>query len=490
MFNIKDNDSTPGVLQYNLERNRLYLYEREVHVDDSIEIYVFDAWIPGKVVVDNGEWYLLTADQVSVRLHSGLHARLCPLPSSSATSTSASYPNQAVQASPRVLLVDDDAFLLEALPHAIDLRLPQAQVDVANSAQDALRLIEIHRYDAIVSDIKMPGMDGLQLLEKIRAIQAETPTLLITGHGEQDLAIQALRGGAYDYIQKPIDREHFFVALLRAIQTCQLRRQVADQQRVLELHARSLERVVQQRTQELVEAHAAKDKVISLVSHELGGPIAHLKDVTYLLQRKLTGHGGYSDAVGADAAEIVAQSFVDIEDSLDRSKALIQELDNITRIETQLFIPHRKHCDLVALCQHILDDLFAPTEEHIGWQCAYGPINVDVDSEQIGQVLRSLLTHVASQASLEVPPTITLQKTSQEAIITLRDLGAYTHLGVDFYVARKILEFHNGHLEIQSFPGNRQTVFISLPLLEKEDGKEAPIPFPRTHAVGTIRPHP
>jgi DNA-binding NtrC family response regulator len=54
----------------------------------------------------------------------------------------------------------------------------------------------------------MPGMDGLVLLNKIKELRPETPTILITGHGEHELAINALRGGAYDYIQKPIDREY------------------------------------------------------------------------------------------------------------------------------------------------------------------------------------------------------------------------------------------------------------------------------------------
>src|SRR6185312_9331024 len=68
-------------------------------------------------------------------------------------------------------------------------------------------------YDAIVSDIKMPGMDGLALLQEIRELRPTTPTLMITGHGERDLAVQALRGGAYDFVQKPIDRDYFVAVL-------------------------------------------------------------------------------------------------------------------------------------------------------------------------------------------------------------------------------------------------------------------------------------
>src|ERR1700731_3764149 len=161
---------------------------------------------------------------------------------------------------PYILIVDDDTALLEALPQALSLRLTAVEVDTSDSALNALDLIAEHDYDAIVSDIKMPGMDGLALLAKIQELRPDTPTLLITGHGEHNLAIQALRGGAYDYIQKPIDRDDFVASLHRAIQARQLRRQVKDLLLALELHALSLERLVQQRTRELIKANDTKDK--------------------------------------------------------------------------------------------------------------------------------------------------------------------------------------------------------------------------------------
>src|SRR6266567_4813688 len=145
---------------------------------------------------------------------------------------------------PYLLIVDDDLALLEALPQTLYLRLTAVQVDTADSALDALRQVQEHDYDAIVSDIKMPGMDGLVLLAKIQKLRPETPTLLITGHGEHDLAVQALRGGAYDFIQKPIDRDYMVASLHRAIQTRQMRRGLAEQQRALEQYARSLEETV------------------------------------------------------------------------------------------------------------------------------------------------------------------------------------------------------------------------------------------------------
>ena len=152
---------------------------------------------------------------------------------------------------PRVLVVDDDPALLEALPETICLRMPGVAVETCSSAAPALAQIGAVDYDAIVSDIKMPGMDGLALLSHIRAVRPDTPVLLITGHGEHDLAIRSLRAGAYDYVQKPIDREYFTASLGRAVQVRQLRRQIADQQQALARHAGRLEETVHERTTEL-----------------------------------------------------------------------------------------------------------------------------------------------------------------------------------------------------------------------------------------------
>jgi signal transduction histidine kinase len=143
----------------------------------------------------------------------------------------------------RILIVDDDEALLEALPEALRLRMNGIAVDTAATAFDALERIRDVDYDAIVSDIKMPGMDGLELLTEIKQLRPGTPTLLITGHGEHDLAVRALRGGAYDFVQKPIDRDYFFASLERAIRMRRLDRRVEEQRVELEQHARVLQHV-------------------------------------------------------------------------------------------------------------------------------------------------------------------------------------------------------------------------------------------------------
>jgi two-component system nitrogen regulation response regulator GlnG len=158
------------------------------------------------------------------------------------------------------MIVDDDLDLLQALPEALRLRMSGLTVDTAESAAVALDRIAVHDYDAIVTDIKMPGMDGLALLGEIRKHRPETPTLMITGYTENDLVVHALRGGAYDFIRKPIDRDYFVASLHRAIQKRELNRRVKGQQLMVERRLNELEAIVEERTRKLRETNQATDR--------------------------------------------------------------------------------------------------------------------------------------------------------------------------------------------------------------------------------------
>src|SRR5205807_8501974 len=180
-----------------------------------------------------------------------------------------------------VLIVDDDPALLQALPEALRLRMDGVTVDVADSAAAALERIAARDYDVIVTDIKMPGMDGLALMAEIRGRQPDTPTIMITGHGEHALAILALRGGAYDFIQKPIDRDYLVASVSRAIQMSELSRGGREQQLTLERRANELERTVEERTRELREA----TRVIESPLKWLMGPSQQMQKVVQQIRQ-------------------------------------------------------------------------------------------------------------------------------------------------------------------------------------------------------------
>ncbi len=133
----------------------------------------------------------------------------------------------------KVIIVDDEEDVREA--YAQTLALEGMEVFDFCNAGEALELITPEWPGIVVSDIRMARMDGLELLERIRDIDAELPVLLITAHGDVSMAVNAMRDGAYDFMEKPPDPLHMLEVISRALK---LRRLVLENRRLrLELDA-------------------------------------------------------------------------------------------------------------------------------------------------------------------------------------------------------------------------------------------------------------
>ena len=123
----------------------------------------------------------------------------------------------------QVLLIDDDPHLRQALSQTLDLA--GLKVSSLADAHGVAARIERDWPGVVVSDIRMPGIDGLQLLQQLQEQDPELPVLLITGHGDVPLAVQAMRAGAYDFLEKPFASDDLLDSVRRALA---LRRLVLD----------------------------------------------------------------------------------------------------------------------------------------------------------------------------------------------------------------------------------------------------------------------
>lgn len=117
---------------------------------------------------------------------------------------------------PIIHLVDDDDDLRHALAQGLELE--GLNVSVHHRAQPVLDGLGRDEYGVVVSDIRMPGVDGLTLLKKILAIDPALPVILITGHGDVQLAVEAMRSGAYDFIEKPFAVSRLSAVIERALE--------------------------------------------------------------------------------------------------------------------------------------------------------------------------------------------------------------------------------------------------------------------------------
>jgi len=116
---------------------------------------------------------------------------------------------------PKILVIDDDASLRRVLEY--NLQEAEYQVYAAASGEEGLRLFSEEAPALVISDMKMPGMDGMQLLKAIKKLSPETLVIIITAFGTVDIAVEAMKAGAYDYITKPFNRDELRLTVGKAL---------------------------------------------------------------------------------------------------------------------------------------------------------------------------------------------------------------------------------------------------------------------------------
>jgi len=119
-----------------------------------------------------------------------------------------------------VIVVDDEPSIRSAVEQW--LSLSGFSVQLFARAEECLAHLPQHFPGVIISDVRMPGMDGLQLLERLQADDPDLPVILLTGHGDVPMAVEAMRSGAYDFLEKPFTPQHLLGSLRRALEKRQL----------------------------------------------------------------------------------------------------------------------------------------------------------------------------------------------------------------------------------------------------------------------------
>ncbi len=196
-----------------------------------------------------------------------------------------------------ILIVDDEPDIREVL--AISLQDMGYRTVEAENAATAFDRFQKERPQIVVTDIKMPGGDGIGLLRKIKHENTETEVIMITGHGDMNLAIRSLKYAATDFITKPINVDALEIAVRRAREKIAMRRKLQD-------YTRSLEQLLKEKT-ELQDHLASLGLMIGSVSHGMKGLLTSLDGGLYLVSSGLKKKNFKRVEEGCQAAQETVQ---------------------------------------------------------------------------------------------------------------------------------------------------------------------------------------
>ena len=178
----------------------------------------------------------------------------------------------------KILLVDDE----EGIRKVLDISLSDIgyKVFTAEGGKEAFDIFRRMQPPIVLTDIKMPGMDGIELLQKIKEESPDTEVIMITGHGDMELAIRSLKFDATDFITKPINDDALEIALKRANEKIILKTKLRE-------HTENLEQLVREKTKKLVEAErlAAVGQTVAGLAHAIKNITGGLTGGTFVLDK-------------------------------------------------------------------------------------------------------------------------------------------------------------------------------------------------------------
>lgn len=169
----------------------------------------------------------------------------------------------------KVLIIDDETSIRNMM--AMNLKVDGYEVLTAENGAKGLELFSKERPDVVLLDVRMPDVDGIEVLEKITSFNSDTEVIIITGHGDMEMAIDCLRREASNFLTKPIDGDLLSIALKRALEKIGLKRKVRK-------YTAGLETLVREANQQLEKAYQFRENLIenspdAIVSVRKGGEI-------------------------------------------------------------------------------------------------------------------------------------------------------------------------------------------------------------------------
>ncbi|HEX7556467.1 MAG TPA: response regulator [Leptolinea sp.] len=378
--------------------------------------------------------------------------------------------------SENILLIDDDEYIRNGLSQMLEME--GYKITSAEDGTQGFEKFQQENFNLVITDIKMPGLDGLGVLGLIHHEAPSIPVILITGHGELNTAIEAMRGGAYDFITKPFQDTVVLAAIHRALEKIRLENELVAAQKLAGIGTLAAG-IAHELNTPLNAIIGAAERLLkrlpaspNLIAHpELFSDeeIAVSQKYLEMIQRnglrcakivqalKTYSHNDPLEQQEWDLNDIIRDSLVLIEHTL--------RVNSNINIETNLTpdLPSVR-CDPNKLTQ-----VFINLISNAGDSMPYGG-RIFLET-QLGTDGKSLVAMVRDEGG-GMPPE--MQKRIFEPFFTTKPVGEGTGLGLS--IVEGILHEHQGTIEVKSQPGQGTTFIITFQLFHDQEVSNTSIP--------------
>ena len=368
-----------------------------------------------------------------------------------------------------VMIVDDEEDIREVL----SITLTDMGYDVleAENGEKAFKLFRENRPMIVLTDIKMPGMDGIELLQKIKNENPYTQVIMITGHGDTDVAIKSLKYEAIDFITKPISNDALEIALQRANEKIVTRQQ-------LKQYTENLEELVREKTM-LQDNLSSLGVMIGSISHGVKGLLTELDGGLYLIE----------SAHGKNDHDQLKEGLNILKLTIDRIKKMIFDILYYSK-EREMKVENINLLKFSNDVADIAEQKALPNNIKIVREFNDAPPEFKADSEYIRSALINILDN-AVDACIEDNSkdrhkiNFTAKQDKKNIIFEIHDNGIGMDkmtrdkifnlffsskqsegTGFGLFISKNIIQQHGGFINVKSAKGKGTRINIKIPKKE------------------------
>jgi len=365
-----------------------------------------------------------------------------------------------MEVSRKILIIDDEEVVLDSCTQI--LKGEPHQVAVARDGNRGLELVEEFEPDLVFVDLKMPGISGFEVLEKIEEIDRTIVTIVITGYATVSSAVDAMKSGAYDFLPKPFTPDEFRLVTRRGLE-----------KRALVLETMALRR----------EKEMLRENFAAIVSHEMKSPLNAVQQNLFVVAHEL------ADSASAEQRERLERMQARIRDLLQVVDTWLRCVSVDVDAIKERFVPVAVDAPIARAVESVETHA---TRKSIELHTLIGePAAVVMGDEgTLAEALTNVLGNAVKYSYEGSKVTVTAERRDGLVDIAVTDTGIgiseedRAHILDDFYraggtgeggvgiglaICRRIVEAHDGSMSVESAIGQGSTITITLPTIQFDD---------------------